>query len=136
MWPPFQGSSNPTVWYNCPDHDDSKFCPFGKINSLPVATEDALYPFNSKATSTTTILLTWKNSTDDDDKEDHNYPPNVPPLSLSRVIELTDGSDDDDNDCPPLIDREDDSDNEDDDDVKESEESAEAQLGLFDGISD
>ena len=78
----------------------------------------------------------------DDDEEDHNYPPNVPPLSQSRVIELTDGSDDDDNDCPPLIDREDDSDNEDDDnvedddDVEEPEESAEAQLGLFDGISD
>jgi hypothetical protein len=78
-----------------------------------------------------------------DKEENYIHPPNVPPLNKSRVLEHSDGSDDDEDDCPPLIAREDDdddndNDNEDgsDDDAEEPEESAEAELGLFDGISD
>jgi hypothetical protein len=75
---------------------------------------------------------------DVDDEEDKSSTHNAGPLNKSRVIELSDGSDDNEDDCPPLIDREDDEDDDDDgdNDVEGPEESAEAELGLCNGMSD
>jgi hypothetical protein len=68
---------------------------------------------------------------EDVDEDFPTYPRNEIPLNMSRILELSDGSDDDD--CPPLITVEDDGDSDDEDEeeeeVDEPEESAEAELG-------
>jgi hypothetical protein len=71
---------------------------------------------------------------DDDDENLGTYPRNIVPLNMSRILELSDGTDDDD--CPPLIPRDDDGDEDDDSDddddgsePEKPEESAEAELG-------